>query len=390
MLVAVVLGPTIGATTAVFSVVSSVLFAPLPYADIDRLVSVWSVQPESAGQQRASYPDFQDWRATSRTLDLVGHGNLETVLTGTVEPERLQARLFVGDLLGLLGVPPLLGSPTLADGTAVLSYALWQRQFGGDRAIVGKMVTLDGASYAVAAVMPAGFDFPLRSTTRADLWLPIERFSPALAAQRGARLVEVTGRLRRGASLAEARADLDVIAANLAAQFPATNRGVGVRLVPALEETVGMVSRGLLLLGAAVSALLLIGCCNVANLLLARTLAREKELATRAALGASRWRIVRELALESLLPSIVGGVLGTLLAIASVGALGALLADAVPRTAEIRVSSTMLGIATALSIGAGLLFVVWPAVRSGKLAASGALSHGAHNASRDARGTAPC
>jgi putative ABC transport system permease protein len=387
MLVAVVLGVTIGATTAVFSVVSSVLFAPLPYAESDRLVSVWSVQPQNALQQRASYPDFQDWRAAARALDLVGHGNFEPILTGTADPERLQAKLFVGDLLRLLGVPPLLGSPAPAAGTAVLSYGLWQRQFGGDRSIVGKALTLDGTSYVIAGVMPAGFEFPPRTTTRADLWLPLERFNPALAEQRGARLIEVTGRLRGGATLAEAQAELDVIAANLAAQYPATNRGVGVRLVPALDEAVGFASRGLLLLGAAVGALLLIGCCNVANLLLARTLAREKELATRAALGASRRRIAGELALESLLLSIIGGALGTLLAIASVGALGALLADVVPRAGEIRVNGTMLGIAAALSIGAGVLFGVLPAARGGKLAASSGLSLGAQTASRDARGT---
>lgn len=362
LLVAITLAVTIGATSTVFSVANAVLLRPLPYAYGDGLVELWSVRGQDPLRQRASFPDFRDWRAQARTLDLAGHGGLETVLTGAGEPERLRAELFVGDLLDLLGVAPQLGAAASGEGAAILSHALWQRRFGGDPGVIGRLVTLDGASYEVAAVMPRGFEFPIRTAGPVDVWLPVERFNPALAERRDARLIEVVGRLRPGTTLAEAQAELDVIAASLSARYPETNRDLRVRVVAALEEATGGVAVGLTLLCAAVAALFLIGCVNVASLQLARTIAREKELATRAALGAARGRIARQLLIESLLLAAFGGVLGALLASWAVATAGAWLAGLLPRAGEIEVDAFVLGSAVALSLAAGSLFGLAPAL----------------------------
>jgi predicted permease len=308
-LVVITLALSIGASTTVFSVANTVLFQPLPYSDSERLVWLWTVNNQGSLRQRASYPDFQDWRAATRTMDLVGHGDYEAILTGTAEPERLRAKLFVGDLFGVLGVAPLLGAASTGEAAVVLSHAVWRRTFGSDPAIVGKAITLNGAPQTVAVVMPAGFEFPVNAATRVDVWLPVERFNPALAGNRAARLIEVIGRLRPGVTFDEAQAEIDEIAGNLSSQYPATNRGLGVRLTAAVDEAVGGASRGLRLFGAAVAVLLLIGCANVANLLLARTLRRDKEIAMRVALGASRWHIARQLFLESLVLAGAGGLL---------------------------------------------------------------------------------
>jgi putative ABC transport system permease protein len=390
VLVAVTLALTIGAGTTVFSIANAVLLRPLPYADSGRLVWLKSVHEGSALEQRASYPDFRDWSEQTRTLDLVGHGGLEVVLTGTAAPERLRAELFVGDLFSLLGVAPALGSAA-RDGetepTAVLSHALWQRVFGADSSIVGKAIALaDGTRYTVAAVMPAGFEYPIRAASHVDLWLPLARFNPALAENRNARLIDVIGRLRPGVSLDEAQADLDVIAANLSVQYADTNRGFSVRLVPALEEATGGAVRGLALLCAAVGALLLLGCVNVASLWLARTIAREKELATRAALGAPRSRIARQLMLESVLLAGLGGAIGLLLAYWAVNAAGTLLAGTLPRSGEITVDVNLLVIAFAFSLVSGVLFGLVPAFAAARVASSGALKKGAHTSSQGPRG----
>ena len=390
MLVAVTLALTIGASTTVFGIASSVLLRPLPYANSSGLVWLKSVREQSALQQRASFPDFRDWREQTRTLDLVGHGGLEVVLTGAGEPERLRAELYVGDLFSLLGVAPALGSAARDDDagpTAVVSYALWQRKLGADASVIGKAIALDdGTQYTVVAVMPAGFEYPIRSTTRVDLWLPLARFNPALAENRNARLIDVLGRLRPGVSLAEAEADLDIIAANLAARYPDTNRGLRVRLVPALEEATGGVARGLALLCAAVGALLLVGCVNVASLWLARTIAREKELATRAALGAPRSRIARQLMLESMLLAALGGAVGMLLAYWGITLAGRTLAGTMPRAGEVAVGVDVFGIALALSLASGLLFGVVPALGAARAASSRALNENARGSSQGSRG----
>jgi putative ABC transport system permease protein len=366
VLAVVTLALTIGASTTVFSVFNAVVLQPLPYLDSGHLVSLSTLRSEGAAKQRSSYPDLLDWQTASRTLDLVGHGGLETVLTGAGDPERLQAELFLGDLLSLLGVAPALGAvnSSVDQPVAILSHALWRRRFASNPNVVGTVITLDHVDYIVAAVMPASFEFPIRISKPVDLWIPLKRFNPSLAQRREARLIDVVGRLRAGATLDQAQAEMDVIAASLSERYPATNRGVRVRVTRALDEVVGNASRNLLILCAAVGTLLLIGCANVANLLLARTAHREKGLAIRTALGAGRKRIAHQLLLESLLLAVLAGALGTLLSLWGARAMGSLFAQTLPRANEIVLSRFALGFAAIVSVGAGSLFSMVPIFRA--------------------------
>jgi putative ABC transport system permease protein len=387
VLVIMTLALGIGASTTVFSVINAVLLQPLPYAESDRLVWLWSIRSENPLKQRVSYPDFVDWRTASETLELVGYGALRPVLTGTGDPQRLRATLFVGDLFALLGVSPMLGSAsreTVSDGepVVVLSQALWRRRFNADPDVVGMPVALDGVRYTVAAVMPAGFQFPIQAATSTDVWIPLKRFNPALAEQRGARLIEVIGRMRRGVTLEQAQVEMDLIASNLSAQYPETNGRMGVRVTAALQEVTGNVSRGLWLLSAAVAALLLIGCVNVANLLLVRTAGRDREIAIRAALGAGSARLACQLLLESVLLAVIAGLFGCFFAHWGVDALGALLADSIPRASEISVNGYVLGFAVVVTLGTGLLFGLAPALEASTLDLTRPLKQGAAAVSR--------
>ena len=351
----------IGAATVVFSVVNAVLLRPLPYADSDQLVWVWSMDSDNPLKQRVSYPDFMDWKAESKTLDLVGYSSIKSILTGVGEPQRLMAELTIGNLFTLLGVPPLLGTTVGVEGMGreeplvVLSYGLWRRSFNSDPDVLGRSITLNGLIHTVTAVMPADFQFPIEPTNPRDLWVPLERFNPALADQRGARLIEVVGRLRSNVTFDQAQAEMDLIASNLSRQYPDTNGDLGVRLIPAMDEVTGDVSYGLLLLFAAVGALLMIACMNVANIMIARTAERRREIAVRAALGAGRARIGRQFLIESLLVAGIGGIVGCLLAIWGVEAIGSLVPGDLPRANEIGVDIRVLGFAVLISLAPGLM-----------------------------------
>lgn len=378
LLAVLALGLGIGATTAMFSAIDGVLLRPLPYRDSDRLVTLWSVDAGSSLRERASYPDFEDWRRESTTMDLSGWGGFEPVLTGSGTPERLTGVLFVGPLFDLLGVRPALGtmdrlSVAAADEpTVVLSYGIWQRRFGSDPNVVGASVTLNDTPYTVVGVMPAGFRFPVRAGPEVDVWIPLARFNPALASQRGARLIEVIGRLRSGASSRSAQAEMDVIAADLGERYPETNRDIGVELVPAIDEVTAGVSKTLWILFAAAAGLLVIACVNVANLLLVRASKRRSEFSVRAALGAGRGRIALQLLVEGALISVAGGAVGCLLAFGSVEALTSIVPADLPRAEEIAVDKGVLAFAFVVSLSTGVLFSlapVWYAGRSNLAAA---------------------
>ena len=352
----------IGANTAIFSVVNAVLLQPLPYPEPERLV-------RSAGQD--SYPDIQDWRAQSETVESFGgFMNLLFDLTAGPEPERVSGGNVMGDLFETFGVEPLLGRVLREeDGrgsgerVAVISYELWQRAFGGDEQILGKPISVQGNPHSIVGVMPSGFKMSNRNV---QVWWPMSEDDP-VALARGAHTFVAFGRLKPGVPLAEAQAEMDVIAERLEAQYPDINTGVRYTLVPLLDSVVGRSGQALWILFGAVSIVLLIACVNVANLILVRTGARQQETAIRMALGASRRRLVRQWLTETMLLFVAGGVAGVALAYFLLPSLVALSPQNLPRLDEVSLDWRVLGFTLGLSLLAGAVFGLQPAWNAGRV-----------------------
>ena len=305
----------IGANTAVFSVVRGVLWRPLPFRDPNRLVGIWEKQPEVPWAPGAA-ADIADWQTQNRTFDAIAFSDYAWLnVSGRGDPERLLGARVSPEFFGLLGVGPQLGR-VLSNGRdgagareVVLGHAFWQRQFPGGREALGQTLRLEGEDYTVVGVMPHRFDLPEES----DFWIPLS-LTAAQRADRGNHNYQVLGRLKPGVSLAAAEADLHAIETALQKAFPESNAGHDVHLLPLDRQLSDAARPALLTLFGAVAFVLLIACANVANLLLARTLGRRREMALRAALGAARGRIFRQLLTESVLLAGVGGVLGVVLA----------------------------------------------------------------------------
>ncbi|MDP6605206.1 MAG: ABC transporter permease [Dehalococcoidia bacterium] len=355
----------IGATTAIFSVVNAVLLRPLPYAEPDRLVRVYSL---TEGERwTASPPDFVDWQE-SDAFDAIGAFNMNAfALTGDGPAEQVQGAAARAAFFSVLGVSPMLGRTFVeADETAgqdqavVLGHGLWTRRFGGDAEIVGSDVTLDGRNRIVVGVMPAGFEFP----RGVELWTPLAFTTDDLTTQRGAHYLTVVARLGDGRSVDQADAAMRALADNLAAEYPETNEGWTATVVPLGESIVGDLSSVLWVLAGAVGVVLLIACTNVASLQLVRSFGRERELAVRAALGASRRRLVQALLCESLVIGLIGGATGVLLAQWLIEVLTFLAPTGIPRLEETRIDGTVLAFTVGLSILAGGLSGVVPAVQA--------------------------
>jgi putative ABC transport system permease protein len=389
-LLALALG--IGANCAIFSVVNGVLLEPLPYPDPGRIVLLQESNP-GMGYPTFSVAsqNFLDWRQQSRSFTALAAMDAASVsLTGRGEAQKLRAATVSAEFWQVFGVAQLPGGLgrvfTAAEDTpanhrvAVLGNGFWRRRFGADPAIVGRSLTLDGESYTVVGVAPPRFDMP----SHRDLWLPLA-VDPAKA-DRASHTFSVTGRLRPNVSLASATTEMVGIAGRLARLFPATNEGWSVRLTGLKEKMVQPIRPALLVLVAAVAAVLLIACLNVANLLLVRMAARERELALRTALGASRGRLVRLVLTESVLLSLGGGILGFLLAVWGVHALVALGGNKIPRADSIAVDWKALAFTLGVAAGTGLLFGLVPALQSsgGQLHAS--LKEGGRAVAGGARG----
>ncbi len=322
----------IGANTAIFSIVNAVLLKPLPFPESDRLLSVTSGVSTQSNVTRpfsVSYPDFLDWRAGMKSLSGLAsyHGDSVT-LTGLDQPLHINAQMVSGDFFSVIGVQPMLGRGFTREeekpGTrvVVLSHQLWESAFHGDRDIVGRNITLDKQSYAVIGVMPAGFVFPVDNnppllwrTFAPDAESTDPTNQPASTSQRGAHFLQVVARLKPGATIESAREELNIITQNLAAQYPDTNKKFFTGIVTTqLEQLVGNSRPGLIVLVISVAVVLLIACVNVANLLLVRASKRSREIAVRAALGAKRIRVVRQMLTESLVLGLGGALLGIPLA----------------------------------------------------------------------------
>jgi putative ABC transport system permease protein len=364
------LGLGIGANTAIFSVVNAVLLKPLPYRDPDRLVRVYETFPEQGWRQNSvTAGNYLDWLAENQSFqDMAAMGGGDFSLTGDGEPVRLRGSRVSSSFFSVLKVQPALGRGFLAEedrygnhNSVVLSYGLWQRRFGGDLQILGKSLILNQNTHSVVGVMPAGFDFPDAGT---EVWVPLAFRENEINNRRG-HSYRVIARLKPGMTLPQAERDLNIIETRIGAEHRFV-KGWGVELIPLKERLVGKSRPALLILLGAVGFVLLIACANVANLLLARAAARQKEFAIRAALGAGRFRVVRQLLTESVLLAVIGGIFGLLLAYWGVHALVALSPANLPRVEEIRIDRWVLFFTLGVSLATGAIFGLAPALQASK------------------------
>jgi putative ABC transport system permease protein len=368
-IIALALG--IGANTAIFSVVNAVLLRPLPYDNPDQIMIVKETNyPRGLADMNVSLPDFQVWRERNQVFDHVAAHQYENYnITGSDEPERVRGLLTSSDLFPVLKVNPILGRAFSREEeqfgnhrVAVLSYGLWVRRFGSDANIIGQAITLNGNLFTVVGVMPKGFQYP---DAEIALWTPLAFPPDDSNNTRGNHSLTSIARLKPGVTIEQARADIVAITAQLVQQYP-ENAGIGADIISLREQSVGQIETALFVLLGAVGFVLLIACANVANLMLARAASRQKEMAIRTTLGASRTRIIRQLLTESVTLALSGGILGLLVALWGVDALVGLTPDELPRFSEISVDGRVLGFTFLISLLTGIIFGLIPALQTSK------------------------
>ncbi|HEU4769339.1 MAG TPA: ABC transporter permease, partial [Pyrinomonadaceae bacterium] len=377
----------IGANTAIFTVVNAVVLRPLPYHDSERLVMLWTTK-DSNIEQPFSFADYNDLKARSKVTAFAASSPLwNFTLTGDGEPEPIQGMYVSANLFDVLKVWPEQGRPFTGDEdrvggppVAIVSRSLWERRLGADPNAIGKVISIGGTSATIVGIMPAQFQF---LDPAAELWVPLAQNQFASSA-RQVRLLSVVGRMGDGIAVGAASAELAGIAHGLESEYPDSNKGVGMRLVPLHDQVVGEVRPALLLLFGAVALVLLIACANIINLLLVRSAARRKEIAVRAALGAGRLRLLRQLLTESITLSILGGAAGVVLGSWGVKALLALNPVPIPSYNKIGIDLTVLGFTLAASVITGIVFGLAPAWQALRVDLNSALKEGGRGAIAEA------
>jgi putative ABC transport system permease protein len=384
-LLAIVLG--IASTTAIFSVVDGVLLHPLPYPDSEQILSVSQTVRSTGIPTRDSSPaNYLDWASQNNVFShIAASRGSQGNLTEGDRPERIRTTVTTASLFPLLGVNPILGRPLLpsdekAANVVVLSYGLWERRFGSDRNVIGREIKLNGEPHTIVGVMPQSFS----PDDYGELWLPSPWGVPANALRptedprpsRDSNYLDVWARLKPGVSLEQARAEMNAIMLRLEKQYPNDNQDVGIALTPLHEEMVSGIRPTLFVLVAAVASLLLIGCANVANLQLARAAGRAREISIRAALGASRMRLIRQMLTESVLLALLGGILGVVVAAWAVPLLVALSPADIRGFTEIGLNREVLAFSFLASVLTGILFGLVPALAASSASPSASLGDG--------------
>ena len=384
----IVMALSICATVAIFSAVNAIILRSLPYQDSERLVLIWGREPK-VPKAPTSPAEFLDWKTQTKTLDaLAAYSGQSFNLTGSGEPERIEGAVVSPNFFQVLALQPVLGrafnevdQQSAGNRLAVISEGLWQRRFGSDHGIIGSRLLLNDESFEVVGVVPRDFQFP----ERVDLWVGPKQQVPEppitlpgnILEMRAVRYLGTVARLKPGVKLEQAQADMSAIAGRLAETYPDTNEQHEIRLVPLKEEIVGNVRPVLLMLLGATALVLLTACSNVGNLLLGRALTRRKEITTRLALGASRWRIAQQVLTESVLLSLVAGGLGLLLARWAIKVLIAIGPANIPRATQISIDGTVLLVTLLISVLTGISFGLAPALQSRTANLAETLSEGA-------------